>query len=339
MRPLRHDYDFELEKVFDWIDGNSYKKVLIQSAPGLMHYLPSIKEELELNTHVDSVVIDGRGRFGACDVYENISGIDAVVHFGHTGFIETRYPILYIPAYSFIDATPFLDTILDRLKEHSRIGLAASIQHIKMLGQIEHFLTSKGKTILIGEPGKRGLFRGQVVGCDYLAAMRVDNKVDSHLLIAGGSFHAMGLALTVSNPVLQVDPYTREIEWMNKEHIKRINQIRGYAALRLTVAKKIAVVDSSILGQSTKGLSTKVIELLRQKNPLAKVDNFLVDVVSDQFLIQLKELGYDVVVTAACTRLATDDFDRSPLPIFEAREVYGLYMKGLNIVRGVFILQ
>jgi len=149
----------------------------------------------------------------------------------------------------------------------------------------------------------------------------------------------MGLALSVFKPVLHVDPYASTIGWVDKKQIKRINMIRGYAALRLTLAKKIAIVDSNIAGQSTKGLSIKVIELIKRKNPSAKVDNFLVDVVSDQFLIQLKELGYDVVVTAACTRLATDDFDRSPLPIFEAREVYGLYMKGLNMNRGVFVLQ
>lgn len=331
-------YDFELEKVVDWISKNGFKRILLQAAPGLLKYLPAIREKLRERLNI-IVEVDGRGRFGACDVDPTLHGFDAVVHFGHTGFVKLPYPILYVPAFSNIDLTPLFPKILEALSGIRSVGLAASVQHVKCLPSLYSYLLQNGKTPHIGEPGRRCMYRGQVVGCDYLSAIRVDGKVEAHVIVAGGEFHAIGLALSVSKPVLHVDPYRGSVEWVSKSKVDRVNRIRGFAALTLQRARKVALVDVNLPGQHTNGLIEKVELFLRKVKPNSSIDVFTIDVLSDQFLWGLKELGYEVVVTAGCTRFATDDFDRSPLPIFEAREVYGLYLKGLNVERGVFILQ
>jgi 2-(3-amino-3-carboxypropyl)histidine synthase len=331
-------YDFELDRVIDWVRQNNFKKVLLQSAPGLIRYLPEIGGYIKQMTGADTVV-DGRGRFGACDVYTDLTGFEAVVHFGHTGFINTTYPILYIPAFSNIDASKLFHKILDALSNMEKVGLSASVQHIKTIPTLYEYLARNGKKPFMGQPGKRCLYSGQVVGCDYLSAIRIDSKVDCHVIIAGGEFHAIGLALSVFKPVLHVEPYAGSVEWVSKSKVDRINRVRGFAALTLQSAKKVALVDISLPGQHTSSLIEKLEVLLKHVKPSSQVNSFTTELLTDQFLLGLKELGYEVVVTAGCTRFATDDFDRSPIPIFEAREVYGLYLKGLNVDKGVFILQ
>lgn len=331
-------YDFELDRVIDWISHNGFRRILLQAAPGLVKYLPQIREVLQQKLNI-FVALDGRGRFGACDVDPNLTGFDAVVHFGHTGFVKVPYPILYVPAFSNIDLAPLFPKVLEALSNVTKIGLSASVQHIRGLQALHKYLAENGKTPLMGEPGKRCLYRGQVVGCDYLSAIRVDQKVEAHVIVAGGEFHALGLALSVSRPVLHVEPYTGSVRWVPRSEVDRINRIRGFAALSLQKAKKVALVDITLPGQHTDLLAEKLEAFLRKMKPGSSIDLFVTDVLSDQFLWGLKELGYEAVVTLGCTRFATDDFDRSPLPIFEGREVYRLYLKGLNVDRGVFILQ
>jgi len=335
---LTETYDFELDRVVDWVSKNGFKRVLLQGAPGLIIYLPQIAEKLRLTLGIH-VSVDGRGRFGACDVEENLVGFDAVIHFGHTGFVKTPYPILYVPAFSKLDVSRLFPTILNMLSGINRVGLAASVQHVNVLPKLREYLSINGKSPFIGEPGKRCLFNGQVVGCDYLASMRIDSKVDAHIIISGGEFHALGLALSVSHPVLHVDPYIESVKWVSRSAVDKINRIRGFAAFILQTAKKVALVEITLPGQHTNLLVDKLESFLKKMKPTSQIDVYSVDVLSDQFLWGLKELGYEVVVTAGCTRFVTDDYDRSPLPIFEAREVYRLYLQGLNVDRGVFILQ
>ncbi len=338
MDQAEYPYDFELGKVTQWISQNGFKKILLQAAPGLLQYLPRICSYLRDTLGIE-VQVDGRGRFGACDVETSLNGFDAVVHFGHTGFVTTSYPVLYIPAFSKTDTTQLFPKVLEKLKGFERIGLAASVQHIKSVSLLYEYLFKEGKKPFVGKPGKRCLYDGQVVGCDYLSSIRVDSLVDAHVIISGGKFHAIGLALSVFKPVLHVDPYMGTVGWVSKNDVDRINRHRGFAALTLQSAKKVALVDVYLPGQHTEMIINKVEAFLRKMKPFAIIDTFVIDVLSNEFLFGLRELGYEIAVTAGCPRFSTDDFDRSPIPIFEAREVYGLYLKGLNVDKGVFILQ
>ncbi|PSN98932.1 diphthamide biosynthesis enzyme Dph2 [Candidatus Marsarchaeota G2 archaeon ECH_B_SAG-F08] len=336
---IASEYDFELERVVEWIKTNRFQRVLLQYAPGLAYYMPHIRTYLELNTQA-KIFIEGRGRFGACDVFTTLKEFDAVVHFGHTGFLESDYPILYIPAYSNRKLSESILQKLDSfLTKYKKIGLEASIQHIKLLKDLSQFLENKGKIVYLGEPGKRGQFKGQVVGCDYYAGLRIDNLVDAHIIVAGGEFHALGLALSVNKPVIHIDPFREYVEEIDKRIIEKIHRIRCFAAFRLMQAKKIALVDSNLPGQHAPNLSERIVSFISKRKPGCHIDVFKIDVITDSFLMQLKELGYEVVLTLACTRLATDDFDRSPIPIFEAREIFRLFASGLSAERGVVMLQ
>lgn len=337
---LERDYDFELERVARWVSSGEFRRVLIQSAPGLTHYLGDVRRWLEAETGA-SVVVDGRGRFGGCDVHASPPGVgvDAVVHFGHTGFVDVGYPILYVPCHSRLSLEPVYEMVSSILTGFPTVGLEASVQHVKTLPGLRAFLEARGKRVLVGEPGRRGAYPGQVVGCDYYAGIRVDPRVDAHVVVSGGVFHSLGLALSVDKPVLHVEPYTRRVEWVPRSEVDRVNRVRGYAAYTLMNARRVAVVDTPILGQHTDGVAEDVAKLIREKNHSEDVDVFSVEVFSNEFLIHLKEMGYEVAVTSACTRFATDDYDRSPLPVFEAREVMRLYRSGLNVDRGVVMLQ
>lgn len=315
------------------------KRVLLQSAPGLISHLPVLKHTIETSTGC-MCDIDGRGRFGACDVERTITGYDGVVHFGHTGFVNINYKILYIPCFSRIRISEqSYENLKTELANMTRIGLSSSVQHIKELPELSTKLERDGKQVYIGRPGIRGAFEGQVVGCDYFAAMRIDQFVDAHVILCGGEFHSLGLALSVRKPVIQLDPYTQRVERIKDDLRDKVLRIKGYAGYALLNSKRIAIVDSTLPGQHTENLTNKIRERIKQVKPDVSIDVFVSDTVSSDLLMNLKELGYEVAITAACTRLCTDDFDRSPLPIFEAREVVGFLGNGLNIERGVFPLQ
>jgi 2-(3-amino-3-carboxypropyl)histidine synthase len=315
------------------------KRILLQSAPGLIGYLPALKHTIETSTGCKCDV-DGRGRFGACDVDRTVTGYDGVVHFGHTGFVRVNYNILYIPCFSRIQISEqTYENLKTKIANMTRIGLSSSVQHIREMGELSRRLERDGKSVFVGKPGIRGTFEGQVVGCDYFAAIRVDPFVEAHVILSGGEFHSLGLALSVSKPVIQLNPYTQSVEWVDGKLKDRVLRVKGYAGHILLSSKRIAIIDSTLPGQRTENLADRIRARIAEMNPHASVDVFVSDIISTDFLLNLKELGYEIAVTVACSRLCTDDFDRSPLPIFEGREVISFLGNGLNIERGVFPLQ
>ena len=85
---MNPDYDFEIGQVIKVIKQEKPKTVLLQLPAGLKQYSHEIQKAIEESTDA-AVLIWANSNFGACDLQQEIPGIDMLIHFGHNKFIKT----------------------------------------------------------------------------------------------------------------------------------------------------------------------------------------------------------------------------------------------------------
>ncbi|MEA1925275.1 MAG: diphthamide synthesis protein [Candidatus Altiarchaeota archaeon] len=84
------EYDFELDKILKEIKSSEAGMVALQFPEGLKTYAVSVAAEVEDKTNATALIfVDPT--YGACDIKEcqlEKLGVDLLVHFGHTKFLE-----------------------------------------------------------------------------------------------------------------------------------------------------------------------------------------------------------------------------------------------------------
>jgi 2-(3-amino-3-carboxypropyl)histidine synthase len=84
------EYDFELDKILGEIKSSEALMVALQFPEGLKTYAVSVAAEIEDKTDA-RVLIFVDPTYGACDIKEGQLkklGVDLLVHFGHTRFLD-----------------------------------------------------------------------------------------------------------------------------------------------------------------------------------------------------------------------------------------------------------
>jgi len=295
-------YDFKLDKINKEIKEKGYKKILLQLPEGLKPKAYEIANSLDAE-----VIVSGEPCWGACDLAINDAKelkVDAIIIFGHAPFIKTDIPIIYAE-------TPYLKEIpqdlLIKLKKelqpYNKIGLAASIQHVHQLKNL-----NLDKQTLIAPQSGRNMCEGQVLGCDCSGTKQIQRDVEI-ILVIGTKFHALGVALNTNKPVLLLDLYNEEIinleEAKNKVLQRRYNQIE-----KAKEAKKFAILISLKPGQ-------KEMQLAKQLN-LKNAITISITEITPEKLIQFYDI--DCFISLACPRLVIEESVRFAKPILNYKE-------------------
>jgi len=316
------NYDFELNKIVDFIKTKNAKKVLIQLANGLKQYAETICEAIESETNCICIV-SADPCYGFCDVVEDDAkrlGVDAIIHIGHSSSPQKfSIPILFVEAYSKLDVGEAVERAAEIAKDAGlkKIGLCASIQHLRELPKAKSILQEKGFQVFVGEDPQGILKRGQVIGCDVSTALSVVNYVDGFIVVSGGVFHALGVALFTGKKVIVADPYRRDARDISGE-VKRILAIRWYAISKLKDARKVGIVIGLKSGQMHLAQALKLKEALESAG-------------KEVMLIALREItpealipysGIEVFVIAACPRIPIDDYANFHKPVVNIMEAY-----------------
>ena len=307
-------YDFEVEKVLKWVRGSGAKFLLVQAPDGLKPYLSSLLEALERRGV--TVVLSGEHSWGGCDLAfceAKALGIKHILHVGHHGPVRFKisgFNILFIPGYAelHLDAKPLLSQL--KAMKARRVGLAASIQHLRSLEDVKKKLEEKGFEVKIGG----GRFPGLVIGCDYSAAIAAE--VDVYVVIAGGVFHALGLSFMTDRKVLAFDPYLGRV--CSAEKLRRRVLARRLSDLSEAIsAEKFFILVSIKPGQNRFALALEV------KRRLEKAGRRGLIIVLNEFSEEkLLNLGFcDAFVNTACPRLITDNRDMFPRPVINPGEL------------------
>ena len=314
-------YDFEEAKVTKFLRRQGAKLAAIQLPAGLRPHLPEIGEVFEKVGVETRVLADSC--YGACDtadVKADQLGCDVLVHYGHADMgVSTRLPTLYVEAHVLADPLEAIERALPELKL-KRMGLLTTVQHIAHLPKVEKFLRSRGIRTLIGKPGPRVKYPGQLLGCDFGCAGSVSARVDGFLYIGTGKFHPLGAALATGKRVFALNPISgglKEVAPDLTDFLKR----RKATISRATAGERFGVVVSSKPGQARFRLATKLVEYLRRSNRDARL--LVVDEVKPEWL---GGFGLDAFVCAACPRIPIDDAERFEQPLltpFEARVMIG----------------
>jgi len=316
------DNDFEKGRVIKIIRDKAVKRVLLQLPEGMKNCGLSLSQHIREKTGA-IVYVSADPCYGGCDI-PTVEGqalkIDLIIHYGHSSF-ATKNPenIIYVEARAGIEVDNAVEKAIPLLKDYQRVGLVSTVQHIHKIDKIKQILVQKGKKVEVGKAEDRSKYDGQILGCDHVAAKKIQNQVDAFLHIGSGAFHPIGVVIATGKPVIAADPYLNDASDMTDRGRKALKQRKAKIA-KVIEAKKIGVIVGLKTGQSNfelaEDLKTKLetrgkdvaLLCLREITPEA-LNNFI---------------DLEAFVNTACPRIGVDDNQAFRKPIITSSEALSM---------------
>ncbi|UCD13862.1 MAG: diphthamide biosynthesis enzyme Dph2 [Thermoplasmatales archaeon] len=317
-------YSIDFEKIVKTIKKEKYKRVVLQLPEGLKTYASQIVEFLENNTKA-TIIVSADPCFGACDItnYELKNfDVDLIIQIGHVSIPDVEnlcIATLFVNAKSDINISNAVKKALPFLKEKGKkIGLVSTSQHVHTLKKVEKILIENSFQPFIGEGDSRISLKGQILGCNFSAALSIAKQVDLFLYLGSGNFHPLGLMLSTKKPVIAIDPYTIEIREKELEELKDLILRQRYGAIASSKdAKKFGILVSMKRGQQRINLAYKIKQMLDSKNKKSYI------ITAENFSYSILE-GFrdiDCFISTACPRIAIDDYLQYKKPIITPIEL------------------
>ena len=314
-------YNFEHRKVTRFLKKHKIRRAAIQLPAGLRPHLSEIKATFE-GAGAEAIIL-ADSCYGACDI-ANVKakqlGCDGLVQYGHSDMgLRTVLPTLYVEARMTTDPLEAVEKVLPKLK-FKRLGLATTVQHVESLPKIAKILRLSGIEPLVGKPGSRARYPGQILGCDWGSVKSISDKVDGFLFIGTGKFHPLGISLATGKQVMTVNPIVGNCEILTFNLGDFLKQRRAMIS-RATAGERLGILVSSKPGQARLKLAARLAAELRRAGLTAHI--LVLDEISQE---KLDDFKLDAFVCAACPRIPIDDAGRFSKPIltpFEAMAMIG----------------
>ncbi|MEM3166074.1 MAG: diphthamide biosynthesis enzyme Dph2 [Candidatus Methanomethylicia archaeon] len=328
-------YDFNLEALALDARVRNANRILLQFPDGLKTFALNVVDKLSKNVNAE-FIISMDPCFGGCDIAIDDArrlGVDLIIHFGHSRFIDDfEIPIIYVPVFFKTSLRDLILKFVDLWGFNKPVGLLSTVQHIPNLIEVKEILEGFGIPVFLGCKCGKLQFEGQVLGCEICGALCIVDKVDGFLVISGGDFHGLGIALSTGKPTYVLDPFRFEVRNLDKL-LKKIVSIRWNNIIRARDAKVFGVFIGVKHGQCHIDLAFKVKKLLESNGRrcyLFSVRNFSEDVVAPFNDIE-------VFVSTACPRIAIDDSEVYGKPILTPLEVELALSGSMNFdsIRGI----
>jgi 2-(3-amino-3-carboxypropyl)histidine synthase len=315
-------YHLDFTEAIATVKQKEYKTIVLQVPEGLKMQASVFTDLLKEKTQA-TVIISSDPCFGACDVanYDFYNhNIDLIIQVGHTPIpnIE-RYsiPTIFVNARADVDVSKGVKKALKYLKG-KKVGLISTAQHIHTLNNVKELLMSNNIESFIAKGNDRINLPGQVLGCNFSAALAIIDKVDLFLYIGSGTFHPLGLLITSKKPVVAIDPYTTQVKEKELDELKDLILKQRYGAIARSMHSQIfGILIGTKRGQQRLNLAFKIQDMLtthKKKTYLIGVNN-----VSPSFLEGFKFI--DCFVSTTCPRIAIDDYMQYKIPIITPVEV------------------
>jgi 2-(3-amino-3-carboxypropyl)histidine synthase len=243
--------------------------------------------------------------------------VDLIVHFGHSPMPvdrNKRVPVVYIETKATLRLGAVVRKALPLLKAWKRIGLVTTVQHADHLDDAKRTLLKAGKSVIVGDAGKLK-YAGQVIGCDYSNATAVAGEVDCFLFVGGGRFHAIGVALATSKPVVVADPYEETTQSVDSD-AERIRKQRWASIKEAAQSARIGILVGSKSGQNRFEKALQVSNLLKKTGKKPCI--LAISEVTPESLREFPTL--DAYVNTACPRISLDDASRFHKPVLTVNE-------------------
>jgi len=297
----------ELNKVIEKLKSLQAKRILIQFPEGLKLRIQEISDGIERSGIETCLCLEHT--FGACDVREDEAkrlNCDAILHIGHADFgVKTKMSVVYWDYFLDADPVPVLEKEFDKIKKYKNIGLVTSLQFVKTIPIVGQWLEKKGIQAYVA---KSQQYPGQMLGCRVGAGKKIEQKVDVFLCISAGKFYGLGLALETEKPILNLDLEKQTIHEIESQK-KKIQKIVAWNKQLLKEATRIGLLISWKKGQmfGKPFEDKKKLEDLGKKVYILAFDEWSND--------KLEGLKLDILISYACPRIATDDLERTKIPL------------------------
>ncbi len=299
------EYDFEIDRVVNWLRSGGYRKVLIQLPPALMRCFSYIYSEIESQIENVILTLSANPSYGSCLVDEvgaRAVGAEALVHFGHLEypFYSPSIPVLYIPL-EWRGAN--IEWLAERIEEVCR-----DVESCCVVTTAQHLRASRVASGLA-----RARFVGLILGCYAPPAVASCDKV---VVIAGGDFHCVSAALmTSANKVICIDPYERNVKGA-RSLVEKILRVRLWKISKCINARHWLVIDG-VLGQHRSTVIDRIRSALSSSQRIHVAVAYNID---KSTIRNIDPCSYDCIVVAACPRIAIDDLSRYEKPVLTPGE-------------------
>jgi len=314
-------YLIDIENATKTIKQHGYKTVAIQIPEGLKRNIFPLVEYLKKETDA-TVLVSADACFGACDVvnYElKNMDVECVVHLGHTAISDVEnfwIPTIFVNVQSTLDVSKVVEKAIPSLVG-KKIGLVTTAQHLHTLETVEAILQKHNLETFIAEGDERISTKGQILGCNFSVGRKIAENVDSFLFIGSGTFHPVGLLMSVRKPVIAADPYTNAVKKQEIEDMKSNMLRQRYGAIvACRSARRFGILIGVKRGQQRLALAYSLQQMLDS----AGKHSLLITL--DEFSpISLQGFDLDCYVSTACPRIAIDDYLQYKKPIITPVEL------------------
>ncbi len=211
----------------------------------------------------------------------------------------------------------FMNKIKEALSQYKKINAVAAIQYIDQMNYVVQNI--KEKEFVVIKSKYRAMYPGQILGCDVDAARCED--CDVTLAFTQGVFHLLGIPIKLGKPLLNVDPESETITFIDgkagDKYRKRVLQAIGTALS----AKNVMFVESMKSGQ------TYGVNLLKEalKKRGTKIFSTISDEINFNRLNEFRDI--DVFINTACQRIGIDDMEKLEKPIVNAEDLEPYLLK------------
>ncbi len=289
-------YAIDFDALIKEIRKRGFKDVLIQLPEGMQIYALEIAEKLnEFN-----VFISADPCYGACDV-EIHEGM-LTIQFGHSEIPNINYPenVIFVEAFANVSFEDVVKKFLSMV-DCKKIGITASIQHIKEVENVKKFIELDSREAFVGDGDGRVKYPGQVLGCNFSTARNIRDLVDCFVFLGTGIFHALGISVVTKKNVFVLDPYSGTVEKVTGDRFLK----QRYAALSQAMnASKFGIIVSSKIGQRRGRLALELKRIVEGEGKKAYL------IMTGNIVPENMYYEVDVFVNTACPRITYDDYQR-----------------------------
>jgi len=306
-----------------------YRAICLQLPEGMKRRAHIIADYISDKTG-GQVIVSGDPCYGACDLATDIGEpggkmeVDVIVHFGHSKIgegngkenIHKKLPVIYVECRSGLKPSHhLLSRLMSKMNKGETMALATTVQHVNALPEIRKSLEESGFKVLIGKPGKRARYPGQVLGCDIGGARALSESADRFIFVGSGDFHPIGIAMATGRDVLICDLEKNEIREI-AGGLDRFLRKRHALIQKAKEGKMLGILVSTKSGQKRMALASRLFRLAEKCRMKAYI--IAMREVTPQTLLNF---GMDAYVSTACPRIAIDDAAGYSKPVITPAEL------------------
>jgi diphthamide biosynthesis enzyme Dph1/Dph2-like protein len=196
------------------------------------------------------------------------------------------------------------ESIKAKLKKiPNKVGLVSTVQFLDFLPYLKKELESLGKEVYV-------YGNGQVLGCNAISALNIEDKVETFVYLGSGKFHPLQMALELKNKkkIFVLNPLSKQFSELDWNDVEKFRKRKEVSKARFLSSDKSGILVSIKSGQCNLQGALKLKEKFeseRKENSEKRAYLFLFDNLDMNQLENFPEI--EAFANTACPGLILDN--------------------------------